>query len=229
MLEPSELIEVYLNFITYTLGFSFIYNTAKYILIEAGKYMKIVVTGVKGGVGKSTIAYSILKEIIDQEQDKKIVFIDIDNVFTVSNLLGVTEATKINNLTVIPFRYDLKDLRYLEESRKEADIEIIDAPCQVLSYYTKIFGNMRGSDIVILVANEMPYVLTETIKYGKSIKAQYNVTNVILIVNMAKGEVKHITEFPVIRIPFNYNLLYKGVSNAPSIIKIWEDIKNFIC
>lgn len=189
--------------------------------------MRIVVTGVKGGVGKSTIAYSILEEAVEE---KKTLFVDMDNILTISNLLGVTKITKMNNLVVVPFnKFTASRKEYdLERYQNDVNLEIVDVPLQSLSYYIKLFGGIRWNDIVILVANEVPYVLSGTIEYGKSLKSKYNVNNVILVVNMSKGEIKNLREFPVIRVPFNYALLYNGVASAPSFIKIWKDIENFI-
>lgn len=178
--------------------------------------MKIAVTGVKGGVGKSTIAYSIMKEAL--EEGNYVLFIDMDKTHIVSNLLGVKGPTRMGKLTIIPFHERID----LEGYERDVNVEIIDSQYEVLLKYPKFLE----SSLVVLVTNEIPIVLNSTVEFGKQLKSQHHVKNIILIINMAKGEVKYVNEFPVLRIPFSYTLLYKGISYAPSFIKIWNEIKS---
>ncbi|MBW9141789.1 MAG: P-loop NTPase, partial [Candidatus Aramenus sp.] len=51
--------------------------------------MRIVVTGIKGGVGKSAIAYSLAKEI---SNEKPVLILDMDSTLTISRMLGLKQG-----------------------------------------------------------------------------------------------------------------------------------------
>lgn len=200
--------------------------------------MRILITGIKGGVGKSAIAYSLFKEIAEE---KPCLLLDMDNTLTISRMLGLKQSLaveKVGNLLIMPAgnkidREDIFEINYLEYLKKNYTV-IIDASnplIQALKVENKISSQINTENLILVVSLQMPYVLMKTTEFLEKYSSDFHnksSNNYALIINMVTNHVNYSEKYYVIRIPFVHDLLFKGISLAPQYINIWNELRKFV-
>ncbi|MEM0230270.1 hypothetical protein [Metallosphaera sp.] len=207
---------------------------------------KIIITGVKGGTGKSLISFLLLRELVNT---KRVLFIDLDNTLTVTRLLGILHLDDIfnndynisswtyKNVSIIPL--GVANQGKLQEFPKaymdlveDKDIIMIDSSNitnPVLSFEAKL--SPQSELDLILVTTPQSISLKRTIDTLLSFKTIYPIAPLqkLVVLNMAKEEVQELpNNIPFVKIPFIKELFLKGISaescEYPSILASIRDI-----
>ncbi len=209
---------------------------------------KIIITGVKGGTGKSFVAFLVLKKLIG---NKKVLFIDMDNTLTVSRLLGILHLDDIYNdgnnrldfwsskgVTVVPMgaitQGKLKEFKKLyNELVKENEIIIIDSSNisnQALDVEARL---MKSAQIdFVIVSTPQPFSLKTNLDTLISLDTIYPATpsHKVLVLNMTKDESFQLPcSVTFVTIPFIRELYINRFSSVPEEFpSIKASIKNLL-
>ncbi|BDB98944.1 ParA family protein [Saccharolobus caldissimus] len=141
--------------------------TEKYLLKGV-----VRVLGIKGGVGKSAIAYSLAKII---SLSSKVLFLDMDNLFTISKLFNVKECelSRVGNITM----YACKDI---------SKVPFDDYEYIIIDTYPAILEgelpNINSSKVHNIFVTDY-FSIEDTLEYAKRWKG-----NNILIINMTNPD-----------------------------------------
>ncbi len=201
--------------------------------------MRIVVTGIKGGVGKSAIAYSLAKEI---SNEKPVLILDMDSTLTISRMLGLKQGLRIENigkLNIMPIgnKIDKENIfekyysRYIEEGytvivdTSNPLIQAFQLENTISSYYP------NNESMFLLISFQVLYVINKTTEFLEKQISEMNdhlPIKYVLVVNMSTKNMKYPEKYNVIEIPFVRELLFKGIAVAPRYINIWNSLKKFL-
>lgn len=174
--------------------------------------MRILVTGLKGGSGKSTIAYSIIKDFL-----KSGILIDLDYTLTLTHLL------KEGDFKIISIGNKKINHRYFEniysKLLRNEDNVIIDSSNpfnEIIPIENKVYYKNKGRSTINVIFVTPPLFVQKTLElantYDRFITSLSPADlRKILVVNFALendnfdvNEVQHI-----IKIPFLKSYMYK--------------------
>ena len=173
--------------------------------------MRILVTGLKGGSGKSTIAYSIIKDFL-----KSGIVIDLDYTRTLTNLLkeGEFKIISIGN-SKIDNKYF--EIIYSKLLRNEDNV-IIDSSNpfnKIIPIENKVYYEIRRESTINVIFVTPPLFIQKTLDLAKTYDRFITSLSPadlrkVLVVNFAQeNENFNVDEINYVKIPFLKSYMYK--------------------
>ncbi|BDC17323.1 hypothetical protein [Acidianus sp. HS-5] len=173
--------------------------------------MRILITGLKGGSGKSTIAYSIIKDFL-----KSGIVLDLDYTLTLTKLL------KDENFKILSIGNSKIDKKYFEfiytKSLRNEDNVIIDSSNpfnEIIPLENKVYSENKRESITYALFVTPPLFMEKTLDLAKTYDrfiTSLSPTELrkILVINFVKdNEDISINEINYVKIPFLRHYMYK--------------------
>ncbi|MCG3110139.1 hypothetical protein L3N51_02436 [Metallosphaera sp. J1] len=212
---------------------------------------KIIITGVKGGTGKSFVSFLLLKKLIEKW---RVLFVDMDNTLTVSRLLGILHLNdlydarndhldlwKNDKVVVLPMgtinQSRLKEFQKIyREVARESDMIVIDSS-NISNPALEVEGHLLQCAEInfVLVTTPQPFSLKTNLDALLSLEMIYPAapSQKVMVLNMVKDEPSNLpNNVTLVKIPFIRQLYIYGASHVvdefPSINASIEKLANVL-